>query len=142
MCTVWAVSVRRAASDIVGPALLMEGGRGSAVDIVVVTPGTSSFVRRVLGNGDVEHRRSSFFVLNKLCRRNMGMSFTLCCCRCSLVRSASASIAATAAACFCCGASASVPLLLLLLLLLLLVLLGVFFSPPRTLANLYVTTEM
>ena len=50
--TMWAASLRHAASDTtaVRPAVLI-GGRGeSAVDIVVVAPGTSSSVGRVLGN--------------------------------------------------------------------------------------------
>ena len=52
MCTMWAVSLRHAVSDTtaVKHALLM-GGRGvSAVDIVVVAPGTSCSLGRVLGN--------------------------------------------------------------------------------------------
>ena len=46
MCTLWAVSLRHAASDttVVRPVLLMGGRGGSAVDIVVVAPGTSSSV--------------------------------------------------------------------------------------------------
>ena len=42
MCTLWAVSLRHAASDTtaVRPALLMEGWGGSAVDIAVVSRGT------------------------------------------------------------------------------------------------------
>ena len=42
----------------VRPALLMGGRGGSAVDAVVVAPGTSSSVGRVLGNRDVEVRRN------------------------------------------------------------------------------------
>ena len=53
MCTIWAVSVRHAASDTVSNALLRGGRRGSAVDIAVVASATSSSVGRVLGNGDV-----------------------------------------------------------------------------------------
>ena len=40
------------------PALLMGGRGGSAVGAVVVAPGTSSSVGRVLGNRDVELRRN------------------------------------------------------------------------------------
>ena len=49
MCTMWAVSLRHAASDTtaVRPALLMGGRGGSAVDIVVVVRGTSSSLGRV-----------------------------------------------------------------------------------------------
>ena len=39
-------------------ALLMGGRGGSAVGAVVVAPGTSSSVGRVLGNRDVEGRRN------------------------------------------------------------------------------------
>ena len=68
------MSLRYAASDTGRPALLM-GERGFAVGIVVVAPGTSSSVGRVLGKkGDVEGRRCSFFVFNKLSRRSVGMS--------------------------------------------------------------------
>ena len=61
MCTLWAVSLRHAASDAsVRPGLMM-GGRGrSDVDIVVVPPGTSSSAGRVLSNRWVEGRRSVF----------------------------------------------------------------------------------
>ena len=65
MCPILAVSLRHAASDIVRPALLMGGRGGSAVDIVVVAPGTSSFVGRMLGNRDVEGRKCSFFIFKK-----------------------------------------------------------------------------
>ena len=46
MCSMWTVSLRHAASDTtaVKPAVLMGGRGGSAVDIVVVAPGTSSAV--------------------------------------------------------------------------------------------------
>ena len=46
MCTMGTVSLRHAASDttVVRPVLLMGGRGGSAVDIVVVAPGTSSSV--------------------------------------------------------------------------------------------------
>ena len=52
---------RHAARDTtaVRPAVLMGGRGGSAVDIVVVSPGTSSaVVGRVLGNCNVEGRRN------------------------------------------------------------------------------------
>ena len=80
------------------------GGRGgSAVGAVVVAPGTSSSVGRVLGNRNVEVQ---FFRLQKLNRK------IACCCirRCSLVFSASSAVSAF--------------LLLLLLLPLLVVLLA------------------
>ena len=38
--------------------LLMEGRVGSAVGVVVVAPGTSCYVGRVLGNRGVEGRRN------------------------------------------------------------------------------------
>ena len=46
MCTMWTVPLRHASSDTtaVKPAPLMGGRGGSAVDIVVVAPGTSSAV--------------------------------------------------------------------------------------------------
>ena len=47
----------------------MGGRRGSAVDIVVVAPGTSSSVGSVMGNRDVEGRRCSLFVFKKSRRR-------------------------------------------------------------------------
>ena len=54
MCTMWAVSLRHAASDTaaVRPALQMGGRGGPAVYIVVVAPGTStsSSVGGVFGN--------------------------------------------------------------------------------------------
>ena len=64
---------------IVRTALRNDGGRESAVDIAVVAPGTSSSVGRVLGNRDVEGRRS-VFCLRKLNRNrgNVGKS-TYCC---------------------------------------------------------------
>ena len=60
MCTIWAVSLRHAASDTtaVRPALLKGGRGGSAVDIVAVVRGTSSSVGFVLGNRYVEGRRN------------------------------------------------------------------------------------
>ena len=61
MCTMWAVSLRHAASvtTAVRPALLMGGRGGSAVDVVVVAP--------VLGNRCVKGRRGcSFFVFKNL----------------------------------------------------------------------------
>ena len=60
MCTMCAVSLRHAASDAIAvrPALLMGGRGGSAVGAVVVAPGMSSSVGRVLGNRDVEGRRN------------------------------------------------------------------------------------
>ena len=58
------VSLKRAASDTARPALLMGGRRESAAIIVVLSPGMSSSVGRVLGNRDVEGRRCSSFVLN------------------------------------------------------------------------------
>ena len=60
MCAMWTVSLRHAASDTaaVRPALRMGGRGGSGVDIVVVAPGTSSSVGRVLGNRYVEGRRN------------------------------------------------------------------------------------
>ena len=63
MRTIWAVSLRHAASDTaVRPALRM-GGRGeSAVDIEVVAPGASSSVGRALGNRYVEDRKYTSFV--------------------------------------------------------------------------------
>ena len=64
------------------------GGRGgSAVGAVVVAPGTSSSVGRVLGNRNVEVQ---FFRLQKLNRK------IACCCirRCSLVFSASSAVSA------------------------------------------------
>ena len=64
------------------------GGRGgSAVGAVVVAPGTSSSVGRVLGNRDVELQ---FFRLQKLDRK-----IAYCCIRrCSLVLSASSAVSA------------------------------------------------
>ena len=51
----WAVSLRHAASDTAfRPSLLMGARGGSAVDILVVTPGTSSSVRRVVDNQYVQ----------------------------------------------------------------------------------------
>ena len=58
------MSLKRAASDTARPALLMGGRRESAAIIVVLSPGMSSSVGRVLGNRDVEGRRCSSFVLN------------------------------------------------------------------------------
>ena len=62
MCTMWAL--RHAASDTttVRPALLMGGRGGSAVDIVVVAPGTStsSSVGGVFGNRYRVYGRCSF----------------------------------------------------------------------------------
>ena len=61
MCTVWTVPLRHAASDTtaVKPTQLMRGRGGSAVDMVVVTPGMSNaVVGHVLGNGNVEGRRN------------------------------------------------------------------------------------
>ena len=55
-CTIWAVSLRYAASDTARPVLLLGGRGGSAVDIEVVAPGTNRSVGRVLGNRDVEGR--------------------------------------------------------------------------------------
>ena len=51
---------RHAASDTtaVRPALLMGGRGGSAVGVVVVATGTSSYAGRMLGNRGVEGRRS------------------------------------------------------------------------------------
>ena len=43
-------------------ALLIGGRGGSAVDIALVAPDTSSSVGRVLGNRHVEGRKCSFFV--------------------------------------------------------------------------------
>ena len=55
MCIMWAVSLRHAASDTAfRPPLLMVARGGSAVDILVVAPGTSSSVGRVLDNHDVQ----------------------------------------------------------------------------------------
>ena len=54
---------RHTASDTVGSALLMGGRRGS-VDVVVVAPGRSRSVGRVLGNRHVEGRRCSFVRLH------------------------------------------------------------------------------
>ena len=64
------------------------GGRGgSAVGVVVVAPGTSSSVGRVLGNRYVEVQ---FFRLQKLNRK-----IAYCCIRrCSLVLSASSAVSA------------------------------------------------
>ena len=53
--------MRHAASDTtaVKPTQLMRGRGGSAVDMVVVTPGMSNaVVGHVLGNGNVEGRRN------------------------------------------------------------------------------------
>ena len=54
------VPQRHAASDTtaVRPALLMGGRGGCAVGVVVVAPGTSSYVGRMLGNRVVEGRRN------------------------------------------------------------------------------------
>ena len=51
---------RHAASDTtpVRPELLMVGRRRSAVGVVVVAPGTSSFVGRMFGNRGVGGRRN------------------------------------------------------------------------------------
>ena len=51
MYTIWAVSLIHAAIDTVRPALLLGERRGSAVDIAVVVPGTSTriSVERALG---------------------------------------------------------------------------------------------
>ena len=88
------------------------GGRGgSAVGVVVVAPGTSSYVGRVLGNCGVEGRRNyvHFFRLQKLNRK-----IAYCCIRrCSLVLSASSAVSS---------------FLLLLLLLLLLVVVVVLLA--------------
>ena len=48
------------ASDIIAvrPALLMGGRGGSAVGVVVVVPGTSSYVGRMMGNRGVEGWRN------------------------------------------------------------------------------------
>ena len=56
----WTVSLRHDVSDAtaVRPAPLMEGHGGSAVDKIVVAPGTSSSVRRVLSIRDVEGWRN------------------------------------------------------------------------------------
>ena len=60
MCTMWSVSLRHAASDTTAVRLALPTGArgGSAVDIVVVAPGTSSSVGPVLGNRYVEGRRN------------------------------------------------------------------------------------
>ena len=51
MCVMWAVSLRHAASDTAfRPSLLMGARSGSALDILVVSPGTCSSVRRVSDN--------------------------------------------------------------------------------------------
>ena len=48
MCIMWAVSLRHAASDTAFRLYLLMGARGgSAVDILVVAPGTSSSVGRL-----------------------------------------------------------------------------------------------
>ena len=55
MCIMWAVSLRYAANDSAfRPALLMGARGGSAVDILVVAPRTSSSVGRVLDNHYVQ----------------------------------------------------------------------------------------
>ena len=91
------------------------GGRGgSAVGAVVVAPGTSSSVGRVLSNRDVEGRRNQVpgttvvFSSSKIKPKNHVLLYTEYIRRCSLVLSASS------------VASAFLLLLLVLLLLLLL----------------------
>ena len=69
MYTMLVVSLRHAAGDttVVRPALLMgRRGGGSAVDIVVVAPGTSSSVGRVLSTRYVEGRRRCSFLSSKI----------------------------------------------------------------------------
>ena len=105
-----------AASYTVRPVLLLGGRGGSAVDTVVVAPGTSSSDGRVLGNWS--KFGGAVFSSYKIKPKHPAMIYTRGCIRrCSLVLFASSAGAAGAGA----GTAAATALLLLLL--------GVFFLP-------------
>ena len=83
MYYVGSVPQRHAAGETTAarPALLMGGRERCAVYIVVVAPGTSGSVGRVLGNHYAERRwRCSFFVFKNQTEINRAIKYTYCCC--------------------------------------------------------------